>query len=312
MSRTAVPAFLLSLLTAVLPVCGGDDSPDLASHRAAYAAARAAGDLTTALEAAEEAYWITAEPHIESLYTLAATNAAAGNREEAYDWLQKALDAGLWNFKQLRTDEDFAGIREDERFRTMVRAAWARQYIEMLERDEREAFQQPDRVMATLAIRPGERVAEVGAGSGYFTVRVARAVGTDGFVVATDIRQEMLDYLEERLRHEGLENVRLVLAPGDDPSLPDAGLDTILMIDVWHYIRDPSYAKKLRAALAPGGRLVIIDYRPKPFDERPWGPPPVQQTPRAELDAHMAEAGLKPVRVHEYLEEQYFVEYAAD
>jgi ubiquinone/menaquinone biosynthesis C-methylase UbiE len=191
----------------------------------------------------------------------------------------------------------------------MWRGAWIKQYIAMLERDERESFQQPARVMETLSFKPGERVADVGAGSGYFTVLVARAVEPDGTVLATDIRQEMLDYLGERLQEEDIQNVELKLVPKDDPQLPAGGVDTILMVDVWHYIRDPEFAKKLAAGLAPGGRLVVIDYRPKPWEERPWGPPPVQQTPREEVDAHMAEAGLKPVRVHDFLSEQYFVEY---
>jgi hypothetical protein len=84
------------------------------------------------------------------------------------------------------------------------------------------------------------------------------------------------------------------------------------MIDTWHYIRDPEYAKKLRAALAPGGRVVIIDYKPKPWEDRPWGPPPQQQTSREEPDEHFAQAGLKPVKVHDFLDEQYFVEYGAE
>jgi len=84
------------------------------------------------------------------------------------------------------------------------------------------------------------------------------------------------------------------------------------MVDTLHYVKERSaYAKKLRAALAPGGRVVIIDFVPKLLAERPWGPPPEQKMSREEVDAAMAEAGLLPARVHEFLTEQFFVEYRA-
>ena len=190
-----------------------------------------------------------------------------------------------------------------------------KQYLAMLERPEREAFQKPGQVMAVLAFRPGERVADVGAGSGYFTIPVAKAVGPGGVVWAIDIRQPMLAYIANRLRNEKLTNVRLKLVGPDDPQLPPDGVDTILMVDVYHYIhfekRGAEYATKLRPALARGGRVVIIDYTPKPFEERPWGPPPEQQMSRQTLDGYMAKAGLRPAKVHTFLPEQYFVEYVA-
>ena len=128
-----------------------------------------------------------------------------------------------------------------------------------------------------------------------------------------DIRQEMLDYIQQRIEEEELFNVQLVLVPEDDPRLPPESMDTILMVDTWHYIQDGvSYAKKLRSALAPGGRVVIIDYIPKPWEERPWGPLPEQQVPRESVDADMAEAGLKPMKVYDFLPEQYFVEYGVE
>jgi hypothetical protein len=87
-------------------------------------------------------------------------------------------------------------------------------------------------------------------------------------------------------------------------------VDTILMVDAIHYVKDrTTYATKLRAGLAPGGRLIIIDYRPKPMSERPWGPPPEQQFPRETLDAEMAAAGFKIVAAYDFLPEQFFVVY---
>jgi SAM-dependent methyltransferase len=99
--------------------------------------------------------------------------------------------------------------------------------------------------------------------------------------------------------------------PKDDPQLPPASLDTILLVDTYHYIENRAeYARRLRAALAPGGRVVIIDYVPKSWKKRPWGPLPGQQVSRETVDKEMAAAGLKPVRSHSFLPEQYFVEYA--
>ncbi len=271
--------------------------------------ARDGKDYEKALVLAEQISDSLFEKHVYALYNVAAMHCLLGHTEKAYVWLQRALDAGFWDQRGLLTDENFASIREEDRYKTMVKKARIKQYIEMLERPEREEFQKSPEVMAALAFKPGERVADVGAGSGYFTIPVAKAVGPTATVWAVDIRQEMLDYIAPRLEAENLTNVKLVLAPKDDPTLPPGGVDTILMVDTWHYIRSPEYAKKLRAALAPGGRVVIIDYRPKPWEERPWGPPPEQQTSREELDAHFAQAGLKPIKVHDFLPEQYFVEY---
>jgi len=266
-------------------------------------------DYAKALGIAEQMDEMLMPKYVDLLCKIAALHCLLGHKEEAYVWLKRTFDAGFWDFARLKEDADFASIRDEERFKTMARQARIEQYIEMLERPDREAFQKPAEVMKALALKRGERVADVGAGSGYFTIPVAEAVGPKGVVWAVDIRQEMLDYIQKRLMEKKLQNVSLVLAPNDDPLLPAGGVDTILMVDTWHYIRDPQYAKKLRAALAPGGRVVVIDYTPKSWEERPWGPPPEQQTPREELDRQFAEAGLKPIKVHDFLTEQYFVEY---
>lgn len=288
------------------------DAPNASSPQDLHSqieAAIEAGDFARALELTLRLQEAAEIAHIAALYNVAALQARVGDTEAAYEWLGRALEAGFWDFGHLRRDEDFAALRTEQRFETLWRGAWSKQYIAMLEREERDVFQMPDEVMSALALRPGERVADVGAGSGYFTLRVARAVGSTGSVLATDIRQEMLDFLGHRLEEEQVENVELKLVEKDDPQLPAGAFDTILLVDVWHYIRDAAYAAKLREGLAPGGRVVVIDYRPKPFEERPWGPPPVQQTPREELDAHFASAGLVPTAVHDFLPEQYFVEY---
>jgi len=254
-----------------------------------------------------------AEPaHFETLYEIARLTSRLGRKAESDQWLRRAVDAGFWDVDRLRNDDSFQSVRDEERFKAVARRAWVRGYILMLEREERAGFQKPDEVMRTLAFRPGERVADVGAGSGYFTIPVTRAVGPSGVVWAIDIFQEMLDHIEERLAVENIENVRLQKVTREDPMLPAGGVDTILLIDMLHYVQDRGgFARKLRAGLAPGGRVVLVDYTPKPWEERPWGPPPEQQVAREVVDADMKQGGLKPLVEFGFLPEQYFVVYGA-
>jgi SAM-dependent methyltransferase len=274
--------------------------------------ADAATDWARALPFAEAAAEAAGEAHVEALYRLARSHALLGQRKEALDALQRAHEAGVVDVFELRKDEAFAPMKDDERFKTISKAIGVKRYIAMLERKERDSFQKPDEVLRALALRPGERVADVGAGSGYFTLRAARAVGPTGEVLAIDINPDILEFLDGRLKEAGLTNVKTVRVGKDDPKLPAGGVGTILMVDTLHYVsgRD-AYAKKLRAGLAPGGRVVVIDYTPKPWSERPWGPPPEQKMAREEVDEAMAAAGLVPSKVHDFLPEQFFVEYVA-
>jgi hypothetical protein len=122
----------------------------------------------------------------------------------------------------------------------------------------------------------------------------------------------MLDYLDLRVKAQKATNVALRKVASDDPQLAPGSVDTILMIDAIHYVKDrTAYAKKLLPALAAGGRVVIIDYVPKPMAERPWGPPPEQQFPKEQLDREMAGAGFKVLAAYDFLPEQFFVVYGA-
>ena len=138
-----------------------------------------------------------------------------------------------------------------------------------LERPEREQEEQPTKAIAALDIQPGQVVADVGAGSGYYTVRLAKRVGEGGRVYATDIQPEMLRLLGDRVARERLTNVELVHATPDDPKLPEQGLDLVLMVDVYHELARPqAVLQKLRTSLKPEGRLVLIEFR----KESAWVP----------------------------------------
>ena len=131
-----------------------------------------------------------------------------------------------------------------------------------LERGEREAEEAPSRALRLLKVAPGEVVADVGAGSGYFTERLAGLVGPTGRVYATDIQQGMLDLLAERVGRAKLENVTLILSDPADPKLPPNAIDMVLMVDVYHELGQPqAVLGHIRTALKPSGRLVLIEYK---------------------------------------------------
>ena len=133
---------------------------------------------------------------------------------------------------------------------------------EWLDRPERVSEEQPDKAIAALAISPGATVADVGAGSGYMTARLAVAVGPTGRVYATDVQPEMIEKLKARVTAANLQNVTPVLSTADDPRLPEGAIDLILMVDVYHELAAPQRVlQQLKRALKPAGRLVLLEYR---------------------------------------------------
>lgn len=136
----------------------------------------------------------------------------------------------------------------------------------------RDAQNEAEQVMDFLQIAPGMTVADVGAGDGYFTVRLARRVGPEGRVVATDVVPEHLERLRARLTREGLSNVDLVLGKFDDPALPAGAVDVVLMVRMYHEIEQPyAFMWRLHDALKPGGAVAISE-RDRPT--RDHGTPP--------------------------------------
>jgi SAM-dependent methyltransferase len=133
---------------------------------------------------------------------------------------------------------------------------------EWLERPQRDAEEATTKAVELLGLRPGMIVADVGAGSGYYTTRIAQKVGSTGRVYANDIQPEMLEILGRRVRAERSSNVELVLGTDADPRLPAAIFDLILLVDVYHEFSRPQVMlRRMRDALKPDGRLVLLEYR---------------------------------------------------
>ena len=131
-----------------------------------------------------------------------------------------------------------------------------------LERSEREEEEAPDIALNVLKIPKGASVADIGAGSGYITVRLAARVGPGGRVFANDVQPQMLNMLSRRLSNAKIGNVTLIEGTFDDPKLPPASVDLAIMVDVYHELSQPqAILRHLRESLKPGGRLVLLEYR---------------------------------------------------
>jgi cyclopropane fatty-acyl-phospholipid synthase-like methyltransferase len=177
-------------------------------------------------------------------------------------------------------------------------------YIAALEDPKRDAYQKPDEVLAALALEPGEKVADIGSGSGYFALRLARAVGEAGRVYAVDVSPEMVRHLNRRVRDARLTNVCSILAEPDDPLLPEP-VDRFFVCDTWHHVEaQERYLALIKAALRPGGQVVMIDFHKR---ELPVGPPPAMKIAREDLVRQMESAGFRLAAEHTFLPYQYFL-----
>ncbi|MBL0276915.1 MAG: class I SAM-dependent methyltransferase [Anaeromyxobacter sp.] len=170
---------------------------------------------------------------------------------------------------------------------------------------KRDAWQKPDEVVKALGLAPGQVACDVGAGPGYFTLRLAAALGPTGRVYAVDVEPALLGKLKERLAAAGVRTVTPVLGLADDPLLPPGSCDLVLVVDTFHHFPDGvAYLWRLAGALRPGGRIVNIDFHKR---ETPVGPPVAHRVAREDFLAAATSAGLVVVAEPTFLEHQYFV-----
>jgi ubiquinone/menaquinone biosynthesis C-methylase UbiE len=182
-------------------------------------------------------------------------------------------------------------------------------YIAALDDPARDAWQKPHEVVQALGLKDGERIADIGSGPGYFTLRFARHVGASGRVYAVDISEDMIKAVQQGAREADLQNVQAVLARPDDPGLADASVDLIFICDAWHHISGhAAYLGKLRKALRPGGQIVVVDFQKR---ETP-GAPMEMRVAREDVVKEFEQAGFRLAREETFLPYQYFLIFAAE
>lgn len=168
----------------------------------------------------------------------------------------------------------------------------------------RDRWQQPERVIGELEIEPGASIADLGAGGGYFTFRLADAAGPSGVVYAVDIDDGMLAYLKDRAATEGYANVKTVRARPEDPGLPEEGVDLIFTSNTYHHIEDrPAYFGRLERYLRAGGRIAIVESKRQGFFHTLFGHATEDDVIRTEMEA----AGYEVARELDFVSSQSFL-----
>jgi len=169
----------------------------------------------------------------------------------------------------------------------------------------RAAWQKPEELVAALGLRAGQRVADLGAGTGYFSRLLSSAVGTTGTVFAVELEPNLVAHLRARAEREGTANVVPILASPDNPRLPAGLVDVVLIVDTYHHIDDRiTYLRNLRRALRPGGRIAVVDWQKRPL---PVGPEMAHKLAREMVVQEVEEAGYRLVDEPTFLPYQYFL-----
>jgi len=180
----------------------------------------------------------------------------------------------------------------------------------VFESADRAKWQRPDEVVRALDLKPGQTVIDIGAGTGYFTRRFAKAVAPSGEALGLDIEPAMIDYMKADAKKQGLKDYHARLVKADDPELAPHSADVVFFCDTLHHMDDRvGYFRKLASALKPGGRVIVIDFEKKSL---PVGPPPEDKLSREEVVAEFHNAGYRLIRDLDFLPYQYFLEFEPD
>jgi len=183
------------------------------------------------------------------------------------------------------------------------------QWVARFEKPGREVFDQREKILQALRLRAGQKVADVGAGTGLFTMLIADAVGPKGKVYAVDIAKEFVALIERRAKEGGLKNIQTVLCTDHSVELPKASVELVFTSDTYHHLEYPrSVLASIHRALRPGGELFVVDYRREPGKSRGW----ILNHVRAgqeEVVREVEAAGFKRVETPDFLKENYLVRF---
>jgi arsenite methyltransferase len=215
-------------------------------------------------------------------------------------WMAISLIVGIACAGQARSQE----AHQHERMPNVM------EYIDQLDRHERDQEQKPSEVIEALALKPGMHIADLGAGSGYFTRRFVEAVAETGKVYVIDVEPEALKYVEDSVvhMHRSFE-AEFILARPDNPKIPLESVDLIFVCNTYHHLEDRSrYFRNVKSSLKPDGRIAIIDFY---HDERSGelSFPKHHLVPRETVIEEMTAAGYRLAKEHTFLSRQYFLEF---
>ncbi|HDZ84842.1 MAG TPA: class I SAM-dependent methyltransferase, partial [Nitrospirae bacterium] len=179
-------------------------------------------------------------------------------------------------------------------------------WVKAFEDPERAKWQKPAEVIKAMDLKNGDVVADIGAGTGYFTRLFAMAVAPEGKAIGLDIEESMVKYMKEDAKKLGLNNYEAKVVPTDNAGLAPNSVDVVFLCDTYHHVADRvNYFKAVAKGLKKDGRVVIVDF----YKDSKVGPPRAHKLAKAITLAEMKEAGYRLVKTHDILEHQYFLEF---
>ncbi len=180
-------------------------------------------------------------------------------------------------------------------------------WVRMFEDPERDSWQKPAEVVKAMNLRPGDVVADIGAGTGYFTRHFAVAVGPSGKAIGLDIETGMVEYMKEDAKKLHLNNYMARVVKTDDPELEDSSVDVIFLCNTYHHIENRvTYFRNVAQSLKQGGRVINVDF----YKDSDFGPPREHKLAKEVVLKEMEMAGYRLVASHDFLPQQYFLEFA--